>query len=522
MNLNQQDIEIAVLAHITRNPKAMDKLQARRISDEHFVFIEEGGKHSYTKALYVLAQNYWRDSGGSLLTQNVLEAKMIESAMKDKSRAKFLTLWAAIEDFEVDDNDLHELLTQLKNRHCMRLMNNLFKEGAATLTEEGLQEALIVLQEHMDAVQEQLNEIGGDIERLEISGALDYFETEYRKRIEQPELYRGIPCGLEEIDSKTFGWLPGQIVVFLAPSSGGKSVMLLNSAMHANKQGKKVLYFSFEMNSWLCLLRHLSLQFKIPYSQLKDVTCSPEQISQIAEGLKAMSANGAYFEYDVNMEDPTPEYIDSRIRDLIATRGKPDLLVVDYIGNMTVRNPQANAKDWENQSKAVEQLFVMAKRYGIPILTAQQINRDTIRDARKQKENNKFMTYDQAAASGGQKLLHLCTYAIAMEPYRDEGVCVFHPVKMRDAWFHPFPAQLRREFNEVASMNEEEKEEWMIQHRMGTAASNTPASSNSGRSSTRSEHRPLPPAAADDDGDSWTPEETTSDASLDLGDWSLT
>jgi len=67
------------------------------------------------------------------------------------------------------------------------------------------------------------------------------------------------------------------------------------------------------------------------------------KLNHCINGLKK-SEDGSYFEYDVNMEDPTPEYIDSKIRDLIATKGKPDLLVVDYIGNMTVRNPQKGAE----------------------------------------------------------------------------------------------------------------------------------------------------------------------------------
>ena len=78
-------------------------------------------------------------------------------------------------------------------------------------------------------------------------------------------------------------------------------------------------------------------------------------------------------------------------------------------------------------TKAVQELFRMAKRYSIPIITAQQINRETIRDARKAKEANKFMTYDQAAVSGGQVLLHLCTYAIAIEPNKEENYCILHP-----------------------------------------------------------------------------------------------
>jgi hypothetical protein len=213
------------------------------------------------------------------------------------------------------------------------------------------------------------------------------------------------------------------------------------------------------------------------------------------------------------MEDPTPEYIDSRIRELIATKGKPDIIFVDYIGNMTVRNARPDAKDWENQSKAIEQLFVMAKRYQIPIPTAQQINRDTIRDARKQKENNKFMSYDQAAASGGQKLMHLSTYVIAMEPYKEEGVNVFHPVKMRDAWFNPFPAFMNRDFNEIVSMSEDEKDEWLSLHKMATSSASQPA--------TSSGERPAPRPRQDDSDENWTTEEATAPEELDLGDWSL-
>jgi hypothetical protein len=171
------------------------------------------------------------------------------------------------------------------------------------------------------------------------------------------------------------------------------------------------------------------------------------------------------------MEDPTPDYIDSRIRDLIATKGKPDLLVVDYIGNMTVRKAANGAKDWENQSQAVKGLFLLAKRYNIPVLTAQQINRDTIRDSRKSKDEKKFMSYDQAAASGGQNLMHLCTYAIAMEPNREHGFCILHPVKMRDAWFNPFPIRMNREYNKVTELDEEEQQQILALH--GVATGNT-------------------------------------------------
>ena len=218
------------------------------------------------------------------------------------------------------------------------------------------------------------------------------------------------------------------------------------------------------------------------------------------------------------MEDPTPEYIDSRIRDLIATKGKPDLLVVDYIGNMTIRNPTGITKDWELQSKAISQLFIMAKRYNIPIITAQQINRETIRDSRKQKEANKFMSYDQAAASGGQNLMHLCTYAIAMEPNREEGYCVLHPVKMRDAWFHPFPIRMNPDYNKVEELSLQEQEQIMSMHAISKGGTVTTTSSikDSGKTPIGSKNQDKESQIEEDDDE---PVNIFVDEEIDVPDW---
>ncbi len=448
----------------------MDKLITRGIGEDHFEYQAPNEKTCFTRALFMLIHKYWQESGGSLFTSYVLESKFQEYKVGEKTKVKLLTLWSEIEDTDVDENDFHEITSQIKQRYCLRLLSQMLSEGYDELNANGLDDSIKVIQKKLDQIQEQKNEIGGDKHSFDIAESSSFFESEYDKRLNHPELFKGIECGISNIDEKTFGWLPGQIVVFLAPSSGGKSVMLLNSAIHANKKcGKKVLYMSFEMNSWLCLLRHVSLSYEIPYSQIKGNTLSPDEKKKIIDGLKS-AENGPYFEYDVNMEDPTPEYIDSKIRDLIATKGKPDLLVVDYIGNMTVRNPGTASKDWELQSKAIQQLFIMAKRYNIPIITAQQINRETIRDSRKSKENNKFMSYDQAAASGGQNLMHLCTYAIAMEPNREKGYCILHPVKMRDAFFHPFPIAMDPEYNKVREMDKEEQEQIMGLHQMSNGA----------------------------------------------------
>jgi predicted ATP-dependent serine protease len=258
--------------------------------------------------------------------------------------------------------------------------------------------------------------------------------------------------------------------------------------------------------------------FEIPYSQIKKTDLSKDEINFITNGLKKAS-EGPYFEYDVNMEDPTPEYIDAKIRDLIASKGKPDLLVVDYIGNMTVRDAPKGAKDYELQSLAIKKLFTMAKRYNIPIITAQQINREAIRDARKAKENNKFMSFDQAAVSGGQVLMHLCTYAIAMEPNKEHGYCILHPVKMRDAHFQPFPVSLNPDYNKINELTKEEQEAIMGKHNAlsGSTVSTVKATPEEAKTPMRK-----PKANSEEEEvEYYDKVDISNDEELDLADWVL-
>ena len=522
MKFDQQTLEIHALAHLVKNPKAMDKFLARGIKEDHFSFIGEKGTIYYTKELFKLILTYWNNSGGSLFTEYTLEYALANSKYNDNVRSNFMIYWSEVVDYDIDDNDLYSVCSQLKDRKCLTLLGEMLEDGSEKLSSEGIKSSIATIEKHLDVINNEMSEFSSDIQNLDVSQSAEYFESEYNKRIDHPELFQGIPCGLENIDSRTFGWLPGQIIVFLAPSSGGKSVFLLNSAIHANtKANKKVLYMSFEMNSWLCMLRHISLQYEIPYSKIKNVSLDKEQFKNLINKMRK-TKEGPYFEYDVNMEDPTPEYIDTRIRDLIATKGKPDLLVVDYIGNMTVRNPNKGAKDYELQNEAIKQLFKMAKKYSIPIITAQQINREGVRDARKAKEANKFMSYDQAAVSGGQVLMHLCTYAIAMEPNKEQGYCIFHPVKMRDAYFTPFPVRMEPEYNKVRELAEEEQLQILAMHAMsnGLPVSSTKDSTPPKRNAMPSVPVEELPTSIEEDEE--IPQiDTSVDMELDLSSWSL-
>lgn len=460
MKLDTEQIELKVLKQMMTSALAVNRIIESRIGEHHFEFIPEQQTKCFTKSLFRLILTYY-ESHNVLATKLILEDKLSRTNIDSKSKAKFLETWEQAELEDCDENELPYLIEALKERRCWRLWNKMHQDGHEKSVNESLESGLQTVQSIIDEIHEELADFGTEKQRIDVTLAGDFVKTEYNRRLNDPGLYKGVECGLEAIDEKTFGWMGGQLIVLLAPSSGGKSVQLLNWAFHAhNKQQKNILYFSFEMDLWQCLLRHLSLAYQVPYSALKGMTLLPDEIEDLVSRLN-LSKGGAYFEYDVSLEDPTPEYVDSRIRELIQTKGKPDLIVIDYMGNMKTRDGRRDAKPWEQQGDAFAKLHVLAKRYQIPFLTAQQINRDAIKENRKRKEDKKATQYWQDAASGDQRLMHLAHFVIGLEPHKDESMVTYHPVKMRDAWFVPCGGKWDAEYNTVKPLTDDESQRWM-------------------------------------------------------------
>ena len=114
MKYSQQDLEILVLAYITKDSKLMDKALAKGINLSHFEYVEEDEKKSYTKALYKIALDYFQESGGSLITSYVIEAYLNKFNTPARIKGKVLILWEEIQAIDIDPNNFHELAKDLK------------------------------------------------------------------------------------------------------------------------------------------------------------------------------------------------------------------------------------------------------------------------------------------------------------------------------------------------------------------------------------------------------------------------
>jgi replicative DNA helicase len=96
--------------------------------------------------------------------------------------------------------------------------------------------------------------LGATARRVEHSGAprllaevLDAALVELRTR-SAGEL-RGVPSGFVDLDARTGGFRPGQLVVLGARPSHGKSALALDVALHAARHAGPVLFVAVEMSA---------------------------------------------------------------------------------------------------------------------------------------------------------------------------------------------------------------------------------------------------------------------------------
>lgn len=462
MVLTKEDIEYIIIKHFITYPEAVVKAQNMRIDTTHFTHKPEDAKQSYTRILVNLIFTYFKQSDGKLFTKNLLDQKMIENNANKKFIRNMELVWSTIQEQECDKNELHGFLESLKTKKCLAIWDDCLENSLDKLNDGGLKEGINYLQSCISEMNQEMIMYEEPPQNAEMNAVAEEFKAEYLRRKNDPEQFRGIKCGLDEIDRRTFGFFPSQLVAFIGPSGGGKSTQLLHVAQQAHAQGKNVLYFSFELDIWSCILRHVSNKYRIPMSAMRNYALDESDLDDLVLLIQE-NKTSAYFYYDANTEDPTPEYIEAKIREVTATHGKPDVVVVDYLGNMSLRNNKG-FKEHEQQAEILKALFQLAKRMNILVYMAQQLNRQVLMENRRNKAAGKAVEMRQDAAAGSQKLIHYASYIIGLEPHKDEqeNMVTYHPVKTREFWFPPFGAKINPELNQVIELSEEEQHEWRV------------------------------------------------------------
>ncbi len=196
------------------------------------------------------------------------------------------------------------------------------------------------------------------------------------KKIDAASKTRGRVTGLEtgfmDLDYKTSGLQPSDLVLIAARPSMGKTAFVLNMAQHmAFKKNQAVAIFSLEMSKEQLVNRLLSLESHVDAQKIRTGRLNDEEWMNLVEG----SANIANSKLII---DDTPgitlPMLRSRCRKL-KLEYDIQVVIIDYLQLMNGTSNYNNASRQQEISDISRGLKALAREMNVPVVALSQLSR---------------------------------------------------------------------------------------------------------------------------------------------------
>ncbi len=188
---------------------------------------------------------------------------------------------------------------------------------------------------------------------------------------DNPSDITGVPTGYHDLDSKTSGLQPGDLLIIAGRPSMGKTSLALNMAEYvAIEVGLPVAVFSMEMGGTQLAMRMLSSVGRLDAHRVRTGRLNDDEWSRLSFALGKMHEAPLYID-----ETPALNPIDlrARARRLHRQCGKLGMIVIDYLQLMSVSGQGENrATEISEISRSLKSL---AKELNVPVIALSQLNR---------------------------------------------------------------------------------------------------------------------------------------------------
>ncbi len=196
------------------------------------------------------------------------------------------------------------------------------------------------------------------------------------KKIDAASKARGRVTGLEtgfmDLDYKTSGLQPSDLVLIAARPSMGKTAFVLNLAQHmAFKKGNAVAIFSLEMSKEQLVNRMLSLESHVDAQKIRTGRLNDEEWMNLVEG-SANIANSKLF------IDDTPGITLSAMRSKcrkLKMEHDIQIVIIDYLQLMSGNSNSSNASRQQEISDISRGLKALARELNVPVIALSQLSR---------------------------------------------------------------------------------------------------------------------------------------------------
>jgi replicative DNA helicase len=183
-------------------------------------------------------------------------------------------------------------------------------------------------------------------------------------------LVTGVPTGFYDLDHKTSGMQPSDLVIIAARPSMGKTSFVINMAQNAAlEHGKVVGVFSLEMSKEQLFMRMLTSEARVDSQRLRQGMLLERDLPAIAQAAEKLSMAKIFIDDSASIGVLEMR---AKARRLKAEHGL-DMLVIDYVQLMQGRGRFENRQ--QELTSISRSLKGLAKELHVPVLILSQLSR---------------------------------------------------------------------------------------------------------------------------------------------------
>ena len=250
-------------------------------------------------------------------------------------------------------------------RRLIRLMEDI--ENECYTGKESLESVLDKTEK--DVFQLLSSRTSGDFVpiRQVVMNALEKIE----KASKQSGTVTGIPTGFIDLDYRTAGLQPSDLVLIAARPSMGKTAFVLNIAQYiAFHEAKSVAIFSLEMSKEQLVNRLFSLESRVDAQALRTGNLSDADWEKLVEGAGVIGDSKLII-------DDTPGISIAELRSKCRKyklEHELDIIIIDYLQLMT-GSGRGNESRQQEISDISRSLKALARELNVPVIALSQLSR---------------------------------------------------------------------------------------------------------------------------------------------------
>ena len=279
--------------------------------------------------------------------------------------------------------------------------------------ERGVSDILDNIESKIFAINEQHNKRAKQRGPVDVGAVLVNVIDQMDELKNNPDGMIGLRTPFTELNNKTQGLQPGDLIIVAARPSMGKTTFAMNLAegvlFHENLP---VILFSMEMPAESIVMRLLSSWGQINQTSLRSAQMNEDEWARMMTAVAHLQDKHLYIDDSTALP---PSEVRSRCRRIAKNHdGKIGMVIVDYLQLMKV--PSLSGNRVEEISEISRSLKALARELNCPVIALSQLNRSL-----ENRPNNRPIMSDLRESGAIEQDADLITFIYRDEVYNENS-----------------------------------------------------------------------------------------------------